>query len=151
MRHGCGVYFFLHYYVFSYFVITSRGFYIKLGGFRVRSPSPRPVLLTASRSAASCRFCVCCAPRKTLARSPSPFPASTRCTASSTASPRPRRCCVRPRCGGLLRLLLRLRLARLQRTSTAKLQRILKLANFQCTNLRIFVKKSYKLLIIKQL
>lgn len=64
MRHGCGVYFFLHYYVFSYFVIASRGFYIKLGGFRVRSPSPRPVLLTASRSAASCRFCVCCAPVK---------------------------------------------------------------------------------------
>lgn len=64
MRHGCGVYFFLHYYVFSYFVTTSRGFYIKLGGFRVRSPSPRPVLLTASRSSASCRFCVCCAPVK---------------------------------------------------------------------------------------
>lgn len=38
-------------------------------------------------------------PRKTLTHSPSPFPASPRCTASSTASPRPRRCCFSPRCG----------------------------------------------------
>lgn len=35
-------------------------------------------------------------PRKTLARSPSPFPASLRYTASSTASDSQRRCCFSP-------------------------------------------------------
>ena len=106
----------------------------------------RPFPVPASRSA----YCVpfvgfvpflrLLRPRKTLARSPSPFPAVTRGTASSTASPRPRRCCVRPR-GGFCFCALRLRLARLQRTSTAKVRIILIIANLQHKNLRILCKK----------
>ena len=75
---------------------ASRGFYIKLGCIRIRFPFP------ASRSA----YCVpfvgfvsflrLLRPRKTLARSPSPFPASLRYTASSTASDSQRRCCFSP-------------------------------------------------------
>lgn len=151
MRHGCGIYFFLHYYVFSYFVITSRGFYIKLCGFRVRSPSPRPVLLTASRSSDSCRFCVCCAPRKTLARFPSPFPASPRCTASSTASPRPRRCCVRPRCGGLLLLRAAAASCTASKNFNGKVTKNFETCKFSIHKFTYFLQKIYKLLIIKQL
>lgn len=85
---------------------ASRGFYIKLGCFASVSRSPFPFCLMHPVSG-FVLFLLLLRPRKTLARSPSPFPASPRCTASSTASPRPRRCCVRPRCGGLLLLMLR--------------------------------------------
>ena len=72
----------------------------------------------------------------------SPFPAFPRYTASSTAMPCPRRCCFSPpQRGGLLLLLLRPHIARLQRTSTAKVRRILIIANFKCKILHIFEKK----------
>ena len=59
-------------------------------------------------------------PRKTLARSPPPFPASLRYTALGSASPRPRRCCFSPPVTGASAAAAADALARLQRTSDCK-------------------------------
>ena len=122
------------------YYVNVAGFLYQIRMLRVRSPFPVPVPLIAFRFRLRVVSAATSPPCKTLARSYSPFPASLRYTASSTAIPRPRRCCFSPRNGASAADAAG-HLARLQRTSMAKLQRILELANFKCTNLHIFVKK----------
>lgn len=115
---------------------ASRGFYIKLGCIRFRFPFPVPRSACCVTFVGFVPFLRLLRPRKTLARSYSPFPhlcdirlqilqVPARVAAASIPVER------------LLLLLLRLHLARLQRTSRAKVQRILIIANFKCTILHI--------------
>lgn len=79
---------------------ASRGFYIKLGSVRIRSPFPVPRSAYCVTFDGFVPFLRLLRPRKTLARSYPPFPASLRYTASNTAIPRPRRCCFSPPVAG---------------------------------------------------
>lgn len=89
---------------------------IRLLRFVPRSPFPFRLLHPVSGFVP---FLLLQRPCKTLARSYSPFPASLRYTASSTAIPRPRRCCFSPRNGASAADAAG-HLARLQRTSNCK-------------------------------
>lgn len=89
--------------------VNVAGFLYQIRLLRFVSRSPFPFCLSHPVSG-FVTFPLLQRPRKTLARSPPPFPASLRYTALGSASPRPRRCCFSPPLRGLLLLLLRMHL-----------------------------------------
>lgn len=116
------------------------GFLYQIRLLRVRFPFPVPVLLNASRF----RLRVVSAsasPPKNLSPFPVPVPRVPAVYGFKYSKPPPASLLRPSPLRGASAADAAGHLARLQRTSRAKVQRILIIANFKCTNLHIFVKK----------